>query len=111
MNRTATDQTVYFKFGSCKLGKASTTQLGLNQTSLQLFPNPTNNFTVLSFNDNAKFHTINIVDITGKVVRTIENYDLSTLKIEKAELKSGLYFVNVSNENSEKATVKLLIQE
>ncbi len=109
--RTATDQTVYFKWGSCKLGKASTTQLGLNQTSLQLFPNPTNNFTVLSFNDNAKFHTINIVDITGKVVRTIENYDLSTLKIEKAELKSGLYFVNVSNENSEKATVKLLIQE
>lgn len=109
--RTATNQTVYFKWGSCKLGTASTTQLGLNQTSLQLFPNPTNNFTVLSFNDNAKFHTINIVDITGKVVRTIENYDLSTLKIEKAELKSGLYFVNVSNENSEKATVKLLIQE
>jgi hypothetical protein len=111
LERTTTNQTVYFKYGSCTLGKASTTQLGLNQTSLQLFPNPTGNFTVLSFNDNAKFHTINIVDITGKVVRTIENYDLSTLKIEKAELKSGLYFVNVSNENSEKATVKLLIQE
>ncbi len=109
--RTAGDQTLFFKWASCKTSNLSTKEIGLTSSAVKLYPNPTNDFTVVAFNDNAKLHTVAVVDITGKTVRTFENYSLATLKIERAELKAGLYFVNISNENNEKTTVKLMIQE
>lgn len=109
--RTAGNQTLFFKWASCKTSNLSTKEIGLTSSAVKLYPNPTNDFTVVAFNDNAKLHTVAVVDITGKTVRTFENYNLATLKIERVELKAGLYFVNISNENNEKTTVKLMIQE
>ena len=79
--------------------------------NFKLYPNPTNEFSTLSFNDNAKMHNVNIIDIAGKVVRSYNNYESSTLKIERNELKAGIYFVNIVNSNNQTVTMKLMIQE
>lgn len=79
--------------------------------NFKLYPNPTNEFSTLSFNDNAKMHNVNIIDIAGKVVRSYNNYESSTLKIERNELKAGIYFVNIINSNNQTVTMKLMIQE
>lgn len=79
--------------------------------NFKLYPNPTNEFSILAFNDNAKNHDVNIFDIAGKVVRSYSNHELSTLKIERNELKAGIYFVNIRNDRNQNITLKLMIQE
>lgn len=79
--------------------------------NFKLYPNPTNEFSILAFNDNAKNHDVNIFDIAGKVVRSYSNHELSTLKIERNELKAGIYFVNIRNDRNQNVTLKLMIQE
>lgn len=83
----------------------------ISVSNFSLYPNPTNEYSILAFNDNATSHNVSIVDIAGKVVRTYSKYELATLKIERNELKAGIYFVNVVNSNNQTATMKLMIQE
>ena len=51
-----------------------------------------------------------MVDVTGRAVRTIENYDLSTLRIDKEDLKQGVYMINITNNLNQSANVKLVIE-
>lgn len=108
----ATPVVISYQFNTCKAGFVPGTSVGeVLKNNVKLYPNPTNDYSVLAFNDNASSHNVAILDIAGKVVRTYNNYELSTLKIERNELKSGVYFVNVTNSNNQTATIKLMIQE
>ncbi|HKR06098.1 MAG TPA: T9SS type A sorting domain-containing protein [Bacteroidia bacterium] len=81
-----------------------------NDASVNLFPNPAHDFAVLKFNDNNQIHTILISDVTGRVVRTFENYQFNTLRIEKENLKEGVYFVNIYSDGRLISPVKLIIE-
>jgi hypothetical protein len=108
----ATPVTISYQFNGCKVGFIPGTNVSeVLANNVKLYPNPTNDYSVLAFSDNAASHTVNILDLAGKVVRTYNNYELATLKIERNELKAGVYFVNVVNSNNQTATVKLMIQE
>jgi hypothetical protein len=108
----ATPVTISYQFNGCKVGFIPGTNVSeVLANNIKLYPNPTNDYSVLAFSDNAASHNVNILDLAGKVVRTFNNYELATLKIERNELKAGVYFVNVINSNNQTATVKLMIQE
>ncbi len=108
----ATPVVISYLFNTCTVGFIPGTNVSeVLKNNVKLYPNPTNDYSVLAFNDNASSHNVAILDIAGKVVRTYSNYELSTLKIERNELKSGIYFVNVTNSNNQTATIKLMIQE
>ena len=108
----ATPVTISYQFNGCKVGFIPGTNVSeVLANNIKLYPNPTNDYSVLAFSDNAASHNVNILDLAGKVVRTFNNYELATLKIERNELKAGVYFVNVVNSNNQTATVKLMIQE
>ncbi|WP_439127498.1 aryl-sulfate sulfotransferase [Polaribacter sp.] len=69
------------------------TTLSINNTyfnNLSVFPNPTNG--QLSFIFDKNIESIEVFDLTGKIVLT--NYNTKSINIEK--LKSGLYIVKVS---------------
>ena len=66
---------------------------------------------MLAFNDRSNSHNVTILDLAGKTIRTYNNYELATLKIERNELKAGIYFINVVNSDNQSATMKLMIQE
>jgi len=94
-------------FNSCQ--PLSLTELELGQTAL--FPNPSTGLTYLDVeNPNGFTLRMNIVDITGKLVR--ENLILNQKRnaINTSNLNAGMYFLNVVNQSNETAVFKLLVQ-
>jgi hypothetical protein len=109
----ATDVTISKLWNSCDAGfvpSSSVSELANISNLVKLYPNPTSTFTVVEFNDAAKLHNVIMMDVTGRVVRTIENYDLSTLRIDKEDLKQGVYMINITNNLNQSANVKLVIE-
>lgn len=76
----------------------------------KLFPNPTNNYSILAFNDMDAFHAIDIRDLTGRIVRTYADYKNPDLRIEKETLTSGIYFITIINSKKNNSTVKLIVE-
>ena len=94
-------------FNSCQPLSASDLELG----SVTIFPNPSSGVSYIDVpNPNGYNLRMNIVDITGKSVR--ENVLLNTTRYEinTTDLNSGLYFLNIVNERSERAVYKLMVQ-
>ena len=109
----ATDITISKLWNSCAEGfvpSSSVSELANISNLVKLYPNPTSSFTVVEFNDAAKLHNVVMMDVTGRVVRTIENYDLSTLRIDREDLKQGVYMINITNNLNQSANVKLVIE-
>ena len=78
---------------------ASIPKISNNITSIKAFPNPANDIVTIDANNlNAQEASINITDITGRVLlqKTVENTNqkISTTFNVRA-LSSGLYFLNV----------------
>ena len=68
-----------------------------------VYPNPTSNASMVTFN-NLKNKTINLIDSTGKVLKTI-NISSSNYKLDTSNLSAGIYFIkNDSN------IAKLIVQ-
>ncbi|MFD0837081.1 T9SS type A sorting domain-containing protein [Mariniflexile aquimaris] len=74
------------------------------------FPNPTNSFVELKFNNkvNNKIQ-VKVYDIQGKLIFS-SNHELKNkaIQLDVSQLKSGLYFIKVSDANNQ-ITKKLLI--
>jgi len=94
-------------YNSCQ--PLSTTELELGQTTL--FPNPSNGITYLDVeNPNGFTLRMNIVDITGKLVRENVILNQKRNEINTSGLNAGMYFLNVVNQSNETAVFKLLVQ-
>jgi hypothetical protein len=96
-----------FAFNSCQ--PLSVTELELGQTAL--FPNPSTGITYLDVeNPNGFTLRMNIVDITGKLVRENVILNQKRNEINTSDLNAGMYFLNVVNQSNETAVFKLLVQ-
>ncbi len=102
-------QTLAYIFNSCQTITTSVKENNLLATNMKVYPNPSNSFTVVEFNDNATSHTVTVMDITGRVIRTINNYEYNALRISTEELNAGTYFIQAINNNNQKATIKLMV--
>jgi hypothetical protein len=79
--------------------------------SVNIFPNPTDGIATISLeNPNGYNLRMNIVDITGKSVRENVLLNSTNVQVNTADLKPGLYFLNIVNERSESATYKLMVK-
>ncbi len=96
-------------FNSCKTISTSVIENNLLSSNMRVFPNPTSSYTVVEFNDNSNKHNVTVMDITGRVVKTINNYEFNALRIDRDGLSSGTYFINVVNSNNQTATIKLMV--
>ncbi|MFK5856991.1 MAG: trypsin-like serine protease [Bacteroidota bacterium] len=77
---------------------------------LKIYPNPTSQSTILEFdNPSNENYTIKIFDITGDLMRTINDCKTNKVKLEKGNLSSGYYFIKVVSEKQVLATGKLII--
>jgi len=79
---------------------ASVTELSQVDTQIQMYPNPAETYTnvVLNLKEQQNVQ-LNLVDITGKVLRS-KNYGILSggqqLQIPTASLESGIYFVQIT---------------
>ena len=89
----------------------NTTGLFSNEAaSIAVFPNPMNeSVTISTAQLNEKVTMIQLVDLNGIVVKTIENINGTTTEIKRDDLKAGLYFVQVKSGASVLAMTKLLV--
>lgn len=78
----------------CSLG----TEEPIKSNSLLLYPNPTNQFLFLGKVEDVPFTNILIIDMTGKVVLNIDNFDYSQ-PINVSNLPTGGYTI-ISKSNS-----------
>lgn len=76
----------------------------LGSPSYTLYPNPANEFFIVQ---GAMDATVEITDVTGKVVQSFDHYSGS--QITTVELAPGLYFIRLS-ENDNSFTTKITIE-
>lgn len=76
-----------------------------NQTSLKIYPNPSNGS--LNIEANTIIHIITIVDVSGKVIfKQQESSETTQTNLSLDHLSKGIYFV-ILNENTTKKFIKI----
>jgi len=87
---------------------------GINDLYLsttKIYPNPFSHSTTIELeNENKEKYTLTIYSTTGQLVREIGNITSKRVKIERKNLKSGLYFFQIMN-NTERVGVGKIIVE
>ncbi len=77
----------------------------------EVFPNPISNFGTITLSHlSSKYVTVNIYNISGRLINTIKDIETKNIKIEKGELNSGLYFYQILDNNNTISTGKFVIQ-
>jgi hypothetical protein len=104
-NHTEADVVCYSSCAACVPNGIAENKLKQN---LRMYPNPSTVYSIIEFNDNSTIHLVQLVDITGRVVRTYQNYSAATLRIESSELSKGIYLVQIQNDRNEFLKTKLI---
>jgi hypothetical protein len=78
--------------------------------TIKMFPNPSADYTTLMFPEKHPFNTINVVDLSGRTVKTFEIINQNNaLQIDTKEMNKGIYFVQIlGNTNTE--VLKLIVK-
>ncbi|MGV6860450.1 MAG: S8 family serine peptidase [Putridiphycobacter sp.] len=63
----------------------------LNNNLISVYPNPANEFIVISLNQNFENATYQLFDITGKIVMTSQITEMSNAQVSVANLSKGVY--------------------
>lgn len=84
------------------------TDVVLTET-FNLFPNPTNDFVLLQFENNTN-RTVSIFNALGKNIASYSNFFDSSLRIDKRNLGAGIYFISITNSINKTYYKKLVIQ-
>jgi len=64
---------------------------------MDLYPNPSNGEFVVTASEN--MISINITDVQGKVVYTMNDINVNKLNVDQAGLEKGMYMVNIETVN------------
>ncbi len=64
--------------------------------NISIYPNPVNN--LITVNSQEPIHKVEIIDINGKLIKTISNNSKKTT-IDVSDLKTGIYFVKADSES------------
>jgi Secretion system C-terminal sorting domain len=101
-----------YKFNTCDIVTLAATQDLRNELSVTTSPNPFSDVSYISF-DNAtgKNFSLSISDVTGRIVRTMNNINTSSIEIKRENLSSGVYYAVLRDVASGKfLTEKLIVQ-
>ena len=79
-----------------------------NPSLLQsIYPNPSVDAVKLVFENANTEHSIQLTDISGKVIKT-ESSDKAEYILEKNAIAPGIYFLKVSNASGQSSTHKII---
>lgn len=77
-------------------------------SGIRLYPNPSADNVIVSFKESSQSRTLVLTDLTGKTVRTYANVSEDSFLIEKNDLSSGVYFLQVSSGSTGTTAHKLI---
>ncbi len=89
------------------------TSVGINEinklSKIIISPNPFNSQTIITFAEEENHATVKIIDIVGKEIKST-TISGKQLVIEKGEMKEGIYFIQIMDENKNIITKKIIVQ-
>ena len=80
----------------------TTTGLGVKEnlaSKFSTYPNPANNTVNISNNYNITLSRVNITDVNGRNVKTIDVNNLSEVQMNVSDLNTGVYFMNIDTDS------------
>ena len=99
-----------YRFNTCTQVLAGVNELSTVR-NMDIYPNPTKGSTTLTFdNINSSTHALEILNITGQVIRKYAAQTGSQFNIERGDMPSGMYFARVKNTLGESKTVRFVIE-
>ena len=103
VRQDANPVTLYYKFNSCQeiLGVSE-----LDSEKTIIYPNPADNSTTIQFNNSSVNHTLTLNNMLGKQILKASNVRGSYV-IERGNLASGIYFVQITDSKGQTSTQKL----
>jgi len=88
--------------------------LSVAQTQLthnfSVYPNPTNDFVTIHALGNASATTLQLVDMTGRVLLTENNYGAADMTLSLTTIPAGMYYLKISSGATQQVE-KLIIQK
>lgn len=91
---------------------ATDTLLGVDQVNslaqFSVYPNPAKDFITVE-NDSNSINAIQISDFNGRIVKTVNGTNETSLELNISDLSSGVYLLNVTT--SEGSTVKKIVKQ
>lgn len=97
-----------FCFASC-----TSCLTGINEndklSGVELSPNPSQNFTTISFEDKSLSYTISVFDMTGRKISVYNSESKNSVRIETSGMNKGIYFVNAVSNNNKSYSGKLIV--
>jgi arylsulfatase A-like enzyme len=77
--------------------------------SIIISPNPFQTEITITFSKEQKNTSVKIIDLLGKEIKTLK-FTGKQLTIEKGEMQSGIYFVQIKGENTTAFSSKIILQ-
>jgi hypothetical protein len=90
--------------GTCTLGTES-----FSSNSFTVYPNPARDLVTLEGSNNATIMSYKVVDLNGRIVKSMENISENSAQINISDLQSGVYMMTINSDNG--STVKKIIKE
>lgn len=88
-------------YNTCDTAIFSNIQNLNNAAEIEIYPNPTSgNFNIEFINQNEKYSTINIYDLTGKIIYKKTNISQDIINIDISKYNNGIYFIKIINQNN-----------
>jgi hypothetical protein len=81
----------------------------LDEKLWQIYPNPTNDFSMIEFKNPSSDSNLKIFNSLGKLVKSVKNISRDNVKIEKDNLTPGIYYFLINNKREEFAKGKWII--
>jgi glucose/arabinose dehydrogenase len=77
--------------------------------NVKLFPNPANNEITLDISNSTMIlQSVAIYSLQGKLISSISEFNTQSISISTKELTSGMYFVEITNTDGNRAVKKLI---
>lgn len=77
--------------------------------NIVVYPKPFNSFATIQFNSVINNAELNIYNLHGQKVKTINHISGDRIKIYREDLQSGIYFIHLTQDNKTITTDKLII--
>jgi hypothetical protein len=82
----------------------------LYSANIVIAPNPFTYETTISFSSEQKNTTLTIIDLPGKEIKSVTIHGTKNFILEKREIKSGTYFLKITDENKNVFIKKIIIR-
>ena len=97
------------------IAKLCSATVGINENQkekgiINIYPNPFDSNTTISFSIEQTNTSIKLVDALGKELILISHFHGRNIQIDKGKMETGIYFIQIIDENNNKISKKIVLQ-